>query len=139
MGGWMDVRLMLEREPAGAWIRLARASIVHPSMEGAVRSRGWPRGQVADWRFPPTPVCRGLHVHEYADRWEAHLDRVHPDCDPLGHLQHDAPQILVGGGALVGGLLGLLLAGRRGRGLAAGTTAGALVGITLVSVRSPRV
>ncbi|WP_170136164.1 hypothetical protein [Nannocystis exedens] len=129
---------MLEREPAGAWIRLARASIVHPHMEGAVRSLGWPRGQIADWRFPPTPGCRGLHVHEYADRWEAHVDRVHPACDPLGHLQHDAPQILIGGGALVGGLLGLLLVRRQGRGLAMGTTAGALVRLALVSARSSR-
>lgn len=137
MGQWMEVRHVLEGLPAGTCIPLSRGSIAHPYMERAVHSLGWPRGQVADWRFPPTRTCRGLHVHEYPERWVAHLDRVHPDCDPLGHLQHDAPQLLVGGTVLAGGLLGLLLVRRQGRGFAMGSTAGLLIGLVLVGARSP--
>ncbi len=31
----------------------------------------------------------------FPDRWEAHLDQVHPECDLLGHLRRDAPAALV--------------------------------------------
>lgn len=136
MRSWMDVRIELEAALAGTEVTLARESMAHPRDAGAVRRIGWPRGQVADWRFPPTPTCRGLHVHEFGDRWVAHLDRVHPDCDLLGHLQHDAPQVLVGGTLLAGGLLGVLV-DRPGRGFTVGTLAGALFGWALVAARAP--
>lgn len=136
MASWLEVRLMLEGQPAGVQMALTRGSIAHPREEGAVRSLGWPRGQIADWRFPPTPTCRGLHVHEHPDRWVAHVDRFHPDCDPLGHLLHDAPQLLVGGAALVGAVAGVCADRRRGRGLTVGTTAGIVLGLMMISARS---
>jgi hypothetical protein len=34
-------------------------------------------------------------VQAFADRWEVHLDQVHPECDLLGHLRRDAPAALV--------------------------------------------
>lgn len=81
-----------------------------PRVCGAELSVGWPTGQRSDLRFPPDAACRGLHVHRFADRWEAHLDRVHPDCDLLEHLRQDAPQALVvvgtGIGAALGGMVG---------------------------------
>lgn len=64
----MALKHVLEGLPAGTELPLSRESIAHPHAEGTVRSLGWPRGQVADWRFPPTRTCRGLHVHEYPDR-----------------------------------------------------------------------
>jgi len=37
-----------------------------------------------------------LHIREYDDRFLVHADKVDPRRDPLGHLIHDAPEVLVG-------------------------------------------
>ena len=37
-----------------------------------------------------------LHIREYDDRFLVHTDKVDPRKDPLGHLIHDAPEVLVG-------------------------------------------
>jgi|SRR5579864_8094508 len=37
-----------------------------------------------------------LHIREYDDKYLVHMDKVDPRKDPLGHLVHDAPEILVG-------------------------------------------
>jgi len=37
-----------------------------------------------------------LHIREYDDKFLVHTDRVDPRKDPLGHLIHDAPEVLVG-------------------------------------------
>jgi hypothetical protein len=37
-----------------------------------------------------------LHIREYDDKFLVHTDKVDPRKDPLGHLVHDAPEVLVG-------------------------------------------
>ena len=37
-----------------------------------------------------------LHIREYDDKFLVHTDKVDPRKDPLGHLIHDAPEILIG-------------------------------------------
>ncbi len=37
-----------------------------------------------------------LHIREYDERFLVHSDKVDPRRDPLGHLIHDAPEVLVG-------------------------------------------
>ncbi len=37
-----------------------------------------------------------LHIREYDNRFLVHTDKVDPRRDPLGHLIHDAPEVLVG-------------------------------------------
>ncbi|MCY4490832.1 MAG: hypothetical protein OXC46_05130 [Thaumarchaeota archaeon] len=37
-----------------------------------------------------------LHIREYDDKFLLHTDRVDPRKDALGHLIHDAPEVLVG-------------------------------------------
>ena len=37
-----------------------------------------------------------LHIREYDDKFLVHTDKVDPRKDPLGHLIHDAPEVLVG-------------------------------------------
>jgi len=34
---------------------------------------------------------QSIHVIEYEDRWELHVDELNPKYDALGHLQRDAP------------------------------------------------
>ncbi len=92
---WDDVHDELARRPARTVLRVARGALPDPRALGARESVGLPRGQGADLRFPPDAACRGLHVQAFADRWEAHLDQVHPECDLLGHLRRDAPAALV--------------------------------------------
>ncbi len=37
-----------------------------------------------------------LHIREYNDKFLVHTDKVDPRENPLGHLIHDAPEVLVG-------------------------------------------
>ncbi len=37
-----------------------------------------------------------LHIREYDDKFLVHTDKVDPRENPLGHLIHDAPEVLVG-------------------------------------------
>ncbi len=37
-----------------------------------------------------------LHIREYDDKFLVHTDRIDPRKDPIGHLVHDAPEVLVG-------------------------------------------
>ena len=42
-----------------------------------------------------------LHIREYDDKFLVHTDKIDPRKDPLGHLLHDAPEILVGLGCAI--------------------------------------
>lgn len=45
-----------------------------------------------------------LHIREYNDKFLVHNDKVDPRKDPLGHLVHDSPEILIGlACAIIGG------------------------------------
>ncbi len=47
-----------------------------------------------------------LHIREYSDKFLVHTDAVDPRVDPIGHLVHDEPEILVAlGCAVLGGVL----------------------------------
>lgn len=37
-----------------------------------------------------------LHIREYDDKFLVHSDKVDPRKDVLGHLVHDAPEVLIG-------------------------------------------
>lgn len=69
---------------------MPKARIASPGTQGATRSLGLPVGQHADWRWPRKDGgC--LHVRDMGDHYEAHLDRVDPGRDMLGHLRADEP------------------------------------------------
>lgn len=127
---WDEVRGQLEHAPIGASVRVALADIGHPRDEGALKDVGLPVGQLADWRFPALADRSGLHVHEHATYWEAHIDRVHPASSLLGHVQHDVPQLLVVGGAAFGAALAVKSGGGL-LGVALGLVVGGVVGTML--------
>ena len=37
-----------------------------------------------------------LHIREYDDKFLVHTDKIDPRVNPLGHLIHDAPEVLIG-------------------------------------------
>jgi len=37
-----------------------------------------------------------LHIREYDDKFLIHADKIDPRKDPIGHLIHDAPEVLIG-------------------------------------------
>jgi hypothetical protein len=37
-----------------------------------------------------------LHIREYNEKFLVHTDRIDPRKDPIGHLVHDAPEVLIG-------------------------------------------
>lgn len=59
------------------------------------RSVGKIRGQFADWRCSIDDSSLGIHVVEYPDRYEVHVDAHDPHKTPLRHLLLDyyPPQI----------------------------------------------
>jgi hypothetical protein len=121
---WADVRRQIE---PGQFVVVPRSAIAHPRDVGALEATGAPRGQSSDWRFPPAPDCTGLHVEEFGELWEAHVDAVHPKCSGIDHLRHDAPQLWVSAGTIGGALLGLLA----DRPVLGAFTGGALALVTL--------
>ena len=42
-----------------------------------------------------------LHIREYEDKFLVHTDKIDPRKDPLGHLIHDAPEVLIGLGCAI--------------------------------------
>lgn len=73
-----------------------------------------------------------LHVREYEDAFVAHTDKVDPRKDPLGHIIHDAPEVMAGivCGALAGWYVGSRVHRRTNsipKGAAAGLVSGALL------------
>lgn len=132
MRTWAEVEAELARRPRGTWLGLSKLALPPPAIAGASRSLGLNAGQRADWRFPPTVSCQGLHVHEHDEHYVAHLDAVHPACAPLGHLVADAPLVALCG--VLGAITGAACRGALGG--AAGLLAGAALGAGL-SRRSP--
>lgn len=94
---WADVERQLEfeqqQETGVSKLKIPKGQIVTPADAGAKKSLGIPVGQIAHWRFPPRPDGAGMHVHEYSDRYEAHLDRVHPEHSTVKHLVRDTPKL----------------------------------------------
>ncbi len=128
-GTWDDVRAVLAASAYHRVVVVPKTSLPLPWDVGALRSIGLPRGQTADWRFPPDQACQGVHVQDFGDTWHVHLDIVHPTCDLLGHLRADAPRLgAYGALAGLGGLAGGMAKGPRGAliGIVGGVLVGAL-------------
>ena len=66
-----------------------------------------------------------LHMREYDDKYTVHMDRVDPRKDPLGHIIHDAPEVLVGVATAIG--FGLKLS-KRSNGILYAPLASAITG-----------
>lgn len=106
---WADVLAELRKRPPRTVLRVPCDAIAHPKAMGASRSVGVPRGQRlgGDWRWRLRD-CAGLHVQDFGDHWEAHVDHVAPSCDLGGHLRADAPGVIVA--MVVGGVVAVGLA-----------------------------
>ncbi len=106
---WAAVVEVLMRRPWRNPIRVAKSQLPHPRAVGMKPSVGMPLGQVADYRYALESNA-GLHVRDFGHYWEAHLDEVHPDVDPVEHVRRDAPVAFIAGavalGAVAGGMLG---------------------------------
>jgi len=125
-GTWYEVRKVLTLSEYHRILVLPKASIEDPASAGALRSIGIPRGQTADFRFPPDASCQGVHVQDFGDAWHVHLDIIHPRCDLLGHVRADAPRLgAYASLAAIGGLTGGMVKG--GKGALIGIVGGVLV------------
>jgi hypothetical protein len=122
---WLQVAQHLKAKPVGTLFRVEKHLAQHPRDGGLHPSFGLPVGQQADYRLG-YPNCGGLHVRDYGTYYVAHLDRVNPVCDPVGHIVQDTPNLA--SGAAIGALVGLLL-GRSKEALLAGAAVGAVLGL----------
>lgn len=103
----------------------------HPEHFGAIRSTGLDVGQLDDFRFPPLPDGRGLHVQRFPNGWSAHLDEHHPEDSPIQHARHDAPFVVGAASALLGALTSVAVTKRPGSAVW-GAFLGGLLGRVLV-------
>ncbi len=59
-----------------------------------------------------------LHIREYDDKYTVHNDKVDPREDPIGHLIHDAPEVLIGLATAIGfGLKAYSILNKRSNGI----------------------
>lgn len=126
---WQAIATQLAAHPWGTTLRIEKHRVQHPRDAGMKPSTGLPVGQRQDWRVS-YPVCGGLHVRDFGDHYSAHLDRVNPNCDPIGHVVSDTPQIA--GGLALGALLGLAL-GKSKEAALVGAMFGGLIGLASAS------
>ena len=124
---WAQIAVHLSNQPAHSCMKIEKRRVEHPQAAGMGRSIGLPIGQFADWRMR-FPNCHGLHVREFTDHYTAHIDQVNPGCDLPGHVVTDVP--VVGGGAAVGALVGLIL-GESAGAMLVGAVIGGLVGASV--------
>lgn len=69
---------------------IIESSIGKPEDSGLfVRSLGRISGQIADWRCSVEGSALGIHVVEYFDRYEVHVDAHDPYKTPVRHLLFD--------------------------------------------------
>ena len=122
---WQAIAMQLIRHPWGTTLRIEKHHVEHPRDAGMKPSTGLPVGQRQDWRVT-YPTCGGLHVRDFGDYYSAHLDRVNPNCDPIGHVVSDTPQIA--GGVALGALVGLAF-GKSKEAALVGALFGGLIGI----------
>ena len=55
------------------------------------RSIGAIRGQMSDWRTSIDGSTKGVHVVEFRDHYEIHVDKFDPYKKPVEHLLYDSP------------------------------------------------
>ncbi len=122
---WRDVATSLWHQPAGTILCLRKGLLVHPRRAGMKQSIGLPEGQLADYRRLLSGG-RGLHVKVFRNHYEAHIDEVHPDVNPIEHLRQDAPGVFIGGGVALGAAVGAAV-GRSGSSTAVGAAIGGVL------------
>ena len=67
--------------------------IPRPESSGIFRkSVGELKGQTADWRATVGGSDRGIHVVEFDDHYEMHVDQFDPRKNPIKHLLVDSPK-----------------------------------------------
>ncbi len=86
---WAEVVMVLAAGEPGMEIALPLDELELPTDAGMTRSVGLPKGQLKDWRSETMPDGSGLHVLEFVDHYEVHIDRVDPHANLPGHVVQD--------------------------------------------------
>jgi len=123
---WGEVKALLDSLPEGNALRIPKQQLSHPTDEGARESIGMPEGQKGDYRFR-LQDCRCLHVRVFDDYYEAHIDKVDPECSLMEHLRQDAPGSYTLSTGGIGALIGLIV-GKNKEAMLLGGLIGLLVG-----------
>ncbi len=129
---WNAIRDELRLGEKGQVLHVPIDRVEHPLDVGMETAIGLWKGQRADYRWSQDN-CTCLHVHDFGNHYEVHLDEVDPDCHPVLHLLRDAPVASIAGGTALGALVGGLL-GRSKGGVLAGAAVGALVSSIFVGL-----
>lgn len=84
---WQGIALAALALPRHEKLVVARDRVPHPKDSGLYLSVGLAK-KCKHYR-KALPDGRGLHVHEYADRFVVHWDAVDPSVSVLRHFIHD--------------------------------------------------
>ena len=88
---WEDVRRELKKHEYGTKLEIQKWQICDSSgqLQPTVVGDGLLRGAIRQYR--DRRRRDSLHVLEYEDRFEVHLERFNPIYHPIEHLIYDAP------------------------------------------------
>lgn len=89
---WQGIALAALALPRHEKLVVARAGVPHPKESGLYPSIGL--AQKCRHYRKALPDGRGLHVHEYADRFVVHWDAVDPSVSVVRHFLHDVTHAL---------------------------------------------
>ncbi|MBI2605784.1 MAG: hypothetical protein HYW49_06855 [Deltaproteobacteria bacterium] len=129
---WDRAELLLKGWYKGHWVRIKKGLLRVPTAgaEGFEISTGFPLGQINDYRRSNKDGT-SMHIHEYENYYEAHIDAVDPKKDPIDHLRVDAPNVYALGIPLGFAALAALVGAKRPDIIFAGAVGLALVLLTL--------
>lgn len=128
---WRDAVALLRFEAPRTVLRVPKVWLPHPLTAGMTTSIGLPEGQLADYRLRLQGTA-GLHVKDFGEHYEIHVDEVHPDVNPIEHLRRDSPGTFVAGGAALGALIGSAL-GKKSDSVIGGAVLGGILAALLAS------
>ncbi len=87
----MDIERYMHELMAGSIISVKKSDDAKNIINNNFRkSVGLPCGQIADYRANINNFC--IHIKEYYDRYDIHLDRYDPKKNPFMHLLYDVPK-----------------------------------------------
>lgn len=111
------------------------ARFPHPRDAGAYATSSWPVGQIADYVLALEAGLAPLLIREFADRFEVFTSAVELTARIVGMVEANPALATYVGGALLGGVIGTAITGKR-EGALVGVGVGLLVAALLNSQRA---
>lgn len=134
MRTWAEIVALMAAAPPRARFYVLRVDVSGTPLQNGFRAAsGLPVGQSDDYRLTLADN-RSVHVQEYPNRWELHVDAVDPSVDAFGHAAADLPVLTFVALPVVGAMISHFVFRRRGA-WKTGALAGAGIALDAIARR----